>query len=244
MADHLVAPDYLDALRCDGDALISAAAHSPDAAVPSCPGWTTTDLLIHVCRIYRYVAAQAVSAERAERDTTEIAPADAAVSTADALAELLVVLAEVDPSEPSWNWARSAENTAAFWPRRMAMETAIHRWDAQVAVGTPEPFDPVLACDGVDEVLSVFLPARRGRSKEDVTGTAHLHATDAPPQARSEWTIAFEPQGAMTVRHVHEKADAALRGPAGALFLAVWGRSADGIERFGDEVVAAAVRAQ
>ncbi len=236
--------DYLDALRREGDALISAAAHVPDAAVPSCPGWTTTDLLIHVCGIYRYVAKQAGSAERAERDTTEIPASDAAALTADALAELLVVLAEVDPAAPSWNWARSAENTAAFWPRRMAMETAIHRWDAQSAVGAPGSFDPELACDGVDEALSVFLPARRGRTKEDVTGTAHLHATDAPPSARAEWTIAFEPQGAMTVRHVHEKADAALRGPAGPLFLAVWGRAADGVERFGDETVAAAVRAQ
>jgi uncharacterized protein (TIGR03083 family) len=236
--------DYLDALRRDGDALISAAAHSPDAPVPSCPGWTTTDLLVHVCRIYRYVAVQARSDEPVDRDTAEIAGDDVPALTADALAELLVVLAEIDPAAPSWNWARSAEATAAFWPRRMAMETAIHRWDAQLAVGTPGPFDPALACDGVDEALSVFLPARRGRTKEDVTGTAHLHATDAPPEARSEWTIAFEPQGAMTIRHVHEKADAALRGPAGVLFLAVWGRTADGIERFGDETVAAAVRAQ
>ena len=239
-----VAMDYLDALRREGDALLSAAAHSPDAAVPSCPGWTNTDLLVHVCGIYRYVAEQAVSAERAERDDAEIPAADVAALTADALAELLVVLAEVDPSARSWNWARSAEDTAAFWPRRMVMETAIHRWDAQSAVGSPGPFDPGLACDGVDEALSVFLPARRGRAKEDVTGTAHLHATDAPPQARSEWTIAFEPQGAMTIRHVHEKADAALRGPAGALFLAVWGRPADGIDRFGEQTVAAAVRAQ
>jgi uncharacterized protein (TIGR03083 family) len=211
--------------------------------VPTCPGWTTTDLLAHLGRIYRYVARQARNPEREPNDETEISPGEVAAATADALAELLVVLAELEPSAPAWNWARGEANVAAFWPRRMALETVVHRYDAESATGTPAPVPAALACDGIEEVLTSFLPARRGRSKEDLTGTAHLHATDAPTDLPGEWTLEFSADGATTLRHGHEKADAALRGPAGELLLAVWGRPAE-LERFGDAAIAAAVRAQ
>jgi uncharacterized protein (TIGR03083 family) len=240
---------YLDAVRRDGDAMLHAAGRDPAAPVPTCPGWATTDLLAHVGRIYRYVARQARSPERVPDDSTEVPADEVAAATADALAELLVVLAELDPAAPAWNWARDEPNVAAFWPRRMALETVVHRYDAEAATGTPAPIPAELACDGVEEVLTTFLPARRGRSKEPLTGTAHLHATDAPPGApggrtvESEWTLEFGPAGATVLRHGHEKADAALRGPAGQLLLAVWGRPAE-LERFGDPEIAAAVRAQ
>jgi uncharacterized protein (TIGR03083 family) len=236
-------PDYLDALRRDGDALLHAAGRDPAALVPTCPDWTTTDLLAHVGRIYRYVARQARNPEREPDDITDVPADEVAAATADALAELLVVLAELDPAAPSWNWARDEPNVAAFWPRRMALETVVHRHDAEAATGTPAPIPAELACDGVEEVLTTFLPARRGRRKEALTGTAHLHATDAPAGAPGEWTVEFGAAGATALRHGHEKADAALRGPAGQLLLAVWGRPAE-LERFGDAGIAAAVRAQ
>jgi uncharacterized protein (TIGR03083 family) len=236
-------PDYLHDLRREGDALLHAAGSDPTALVPSCPGWTVTDLVAHIGRIYRYVAAQARSAERVPNDETAVAAEQVLASTADALAELLLVLAETDPRAPSWNWDRNSPNLAGFWRRRMALETVVHRWDAQVATGTPTPIDAALACDGIEEVLTQFLPARRGRSKADSSGTMHLHATDTLPTIPAEWTVELGPQGATAVRHVHEKADAALRGPAGELLLAVWGRSAT-LDRFGDETVIAAVCSQ
>lgn len=240
------APDYLDAVRRDGDALLRAVASHPEAPVPTCPGWTATDLLAHVEGVWRYVARQARSAEpvRAGDPSPAQQPDEPVpVAAADALAELLVVLGEIDPAAPSWNWARREPQVAAFWPRRMALETVVHRWDAENAVGRPEPIDPALACDGVDEVLTVFLPRRRGRAKEELTGTAHLHATDAPEGFPGEWTLEFGPAGATELRRGHEKADAALKGPAAELLLAVWGRPAS-VDRFGDADVAAAVLAQ
>jgi uncharacterized protein (TIGR03083 family) len=236
--------DYLDALRRDGDALLHAAGTDPGADVPTCPGWSTTDLVAHVGRIYRYVARQARSQEQEPGDETPVAAGDEFGATADALAELLVVLTEVDPDAPAWNWDRDAPNVAGFWRRRMALETAVHRWDAQDATGTPAGFAADLACDGVDEVLRGFLPRRRGRSKEELTGTVHLHATDAPPGSPAEWTLDLGPRGAVAIRPVHEKADAAMRGPASDLFLAVWGRPAKALERFGDASLLAAARAQ
>jgi uncharacterized protein (TIGR03083 family) len=235
-------PNHLAALRRDGDALLHAAGRNLTATVPSCPGWTTLDLLDHLGRVYRFAARQARSEEPLPPDDTDLAPEVVPAETADALAELLLVLRETDPQAPAWNWDRDAPAVAGYWSRRMALETVVHRWDAENATGTPAPIDPALACDGIDEVLTRFLPRRRGRTKEDIVGTVHLHAVDAPEGAPSEWTVELGPGGATTVRHVHEKADAALRGPAAELLLAVWGRTAS-VERFGDADPAAAIHA-
>jgi uncharacterized protein (TIGR03083 family) len=236
-------PDYLDALRREGDAFLHAAGADPEAAVPSCPGWSVTDLVAHLGRVYRYAIRQARSTEQEPGDESRVAPDEVLATTADAHSELLIVLAETEPNAPAWNWDRTQANVAAFWRRRMALETVVHRWDAQVATGTPTPIDAALACDGVDEVLNQFLPRRRGRAKEDISGTVHLHATDTLPTIPAEWTVELGSHGATAVRRVHEKADAALRGPAGELLLAVWGRPAT-LDRFGDPDLIAAVRAQ
>ena len=53
------------------------------------------------------------------------------------LHELVATLDAVDPELPAWNFAPQAKK-AAFWHRRMAHETAIHRWDAQMAGGLAE----------------------------------------------------------------------------------------------------------
>lgn len=236
-------PDYLEALRRDGDALLHAAGRDLDAPVPSCPGWSALDLLTHVGRVYRYTARQVRSEEQLPGDDTDLAREVVPAQTADALAELLLVLAETDPDAPAWNWDRDAPDVAGYWRRRMALETVVHRWDAENASGSPAPLDPALACDGVEEALTRFLPRRRGRIKEEIVGSVHLHATDAPQGVPAEWTVDLGPRGAVTVRRVHEKADAALRGPAEQLLLAVWGRPAE-LERFGDARLAEAIRAQ
>ena len=39
-----------------------------------------------------------------------------------------------DPRQPNWTW--SSDHTAGFVIRRMAQETAVHRWDADDAAGS------------------------------------------------------------------------------------------------------------
>src|ERR671938_68607 len=58
----------------------------------------------------------------------------------------------LDPGLPAWNPAPQAKRVE-YWYRRMAHETALHRWDAQMAVGLGEPIEAKLAADGVTEVL-------------------------------------------------------------------------------------------
>src|SRR5436305_715070 len=76
-------------------------------------------------------------------------------------------LETVDPRAPAWNWSL-APKAAGFWHRRMAQETAVHRWDAESAYGNALPVERLLAVDGIDEALRVFLPA--GRAEEPVEG--------------------------------------------------------------------------
>ena len=73
-----------------------------------------------------------------------------------------------DPAEPTWTWF-PPDQTVGFWIRRMAHETAIHRYDAELAVGRTTPVVGDLALDGVDEALTVILP-----TDGDITSLAQV----------------------------------------------------------------------
>lgn len=148
---------YLAAFDAELAALL-AAATDPGADVPGCPGWTVRDLLSHVLGVYRHKNAAFATGSAPE------GPEDGwgACDDGDDLAELVRTEAAVlrahldrDPSTPAWSWW-PPEQTVGFWQRRMAQETAVHRWDADSAVhgtGGAAPIDDLLADDGIDELL-------------------------------------------------------------------------------------------
>ena len=72
------------------------------------------------------------------------------------LHRLAADLARLAPDEPAWTWWEP-DQTAGFWQRRMALETAVHRADVESAVGPVTPIDADLALDGIDELLHVML---------------------------------------------------------------------------------------
>jgi uncharacterized protein (TIGR03083 family) len=220
---------YLSALRADADALLAAADLGLHAAVPSCPGWSVERLVGHVGRVHRWTAAWVTSAEP-PRDI-ERAPAGPAVRewTARGVDELVTVLSDDDRSGPVRTWA--GEQPAGFWPRRMAIETALHRWDAEAAHGVARPVDAALAVDGIDELLHVLLG--HSAAADVLTGageTLHLHATDVD----GEWLVTLT-DGRPQVERAHAKGDVAARGPASDLLLLLWNRGdRDALQVFGD----------
>jgi uncharacterized protein (TIGR03083 family) len=234
---------YLQAIRTEGEALLEAAGAEPDASVPACPGWNARDLAQHIGRIWFYVSQQALTTEPLESNGAPADGEDPLAWAADGLSALLLTLTETEPDAASWNWARNEPNTARFWFRRMAQETAVHRWDAESASRVAAPIPSWLAADGVDEVMTMWLPRRRGQSKEDVVGTAHLHAHDPSEGQPSEWFVELGPQGEVSSRHAHEKGDAVLRGTASDILLRLWQRPSE-VEEFGDETVRGALRAE
>src|SRR4051812_27036656 len=202
--------DYLVALRRDGDGLLDAVHHDLTPAVPGCPGWTVADLVRHVGRVHRFHAAHI---PRGVTDPPTEQPADVPDDAlldwyVAGLATLVRTLEQVDPKAPAWNWSLGPQ-VAGFWHRRMAQETAVHRWDAESAYGIQQPVEQALAVDGIDEVLRVFVPTQRAEEPTaGQSGTIHVHCTDAP----GEWLVRLRPDGA-DVTAEHAKADGAVRGP-------------------------------
>ena len=222
---------HLEHLRTDIERIRAVAGSALDATVDACPGWTVADLLTHHAGVFAFATAQLRAepgSELASYDPPpdDVPPLEVFSAAADALVAELVA---VDPDEHRPNWAGAP--TAAFWFRRMAQESAIHRWDVQHAAGGAEPIEVALAIDGIDELADRFLPfaGRRG-----ITGsgeTVHLHATDEGVQG--EWTLTFTESG-VEVERAHGKGDMAARGPASDLLLFVWNRRPVAIETFGE----------
>jgi uncharacterized protein (TIGR03083 family) len=233
---------YLDAIRADGTALaVAARAAGPDAAVPTCPGWTVAGLVQHVGEVHRHKAAIVRDRLQERPDDPPGPPASRSLLDwyEEGLAELLGALAATDPATPVWTWY-PADRTAGFWRRRMAHETAVHRVDAESAGRGPGPVGARLAADGIDEVLTAFMGDEPGSGQlGDRVGTMHVHAADV----EGEWLATLH-RDALVVAHGHAKADAAVRGAASDLLLWLWGRGGlDRLEVFGDEAVLAGVRA-
>ena len=225
------ATDYLRTLEADANALADAAAKGMDAAVPSCPDWTVADLVDHVARVHRW-ATKIVRDQVGEGVPFPEPPPDVDILDwySEGVGGLLDTLRSAAPDAPAWNFT-DGPPVASFWHRRQALETAVHRWDAQRAHGAPGPIDAALAADGVDEMLGVVVPGlvASGRAAAP-TGSLHVHLTDRP----GEWSLRVA-DAAVVVERDHAKADVAVRGAADDVFLFVWGRKAGDVEVLGDD---------
>lgn len=223
---------YLASIRADTELLLAAAAGALDRPVPTCPGWTCERLAGHIGRVHRWTTGWITTGAGVE---LEPAPeGDAVLDWARAGLDTLVLALEAsDVDAPVSSWA--GEQSATFWFRRMAGEAAVHRVDAQAAVGQATPVATDLAIDGVDELFDVLLP-QRGTGTLDLAGeTVHLHATDDDlDDGQGEWLITLvEPRP--TVERTHAKGDVAVRGSASDLLLLLWNRvDADHLQVFGD----------
>ncbi len=228
--------EYLSALDRDGAAfLASCRSAGLGAPVASCPGWTVSDLLWHLTEVHHFW--RTVVDDRL--DTWEgyeqpARPDDTVLPQmfSEGLSQLTAVLRAADPGAANWTW--STDRTAGFVIRRMAQETAVHRWDADAASGHAVPIEAALASDGVDEFLEHFLdwPAE-GVPKP--AGSVHLHCTDVA----GEWTVR-EGADSFVVTREHAKGDCAMRGPASDLLLVLWRREPlTAVDVVGDGAVAA-----
>ncbi len=230
---------YATILAAEGAAFADSAEGHFDRPVPSCPEWNVADLVAHLGGVYAWARyAVAAGGERVNRRDVPTPPApehaaDLLPWFRTRLGELLEALSG-DADAPAWTFPPNAPNTAAWWQRRQALETVVHRWDVQTAAasGPVDPIAPDLAVEGVDEFLADFLPrVIAADASGALTGTLHLHATDTP----GEWWLDFDAEGLAT-RREHAKADTAVRGPAAGLYLWLWNRQspeAAGLEVFG-----------
>jgi uncharacterized protein (TIGR03083 family) len=193
--------------------------------VPTCPDWTLRQLATHVGRAHRW-AAEITSTRSAEFIPFRQVP-DGRIPDDPALhapwlragAERLIQAVTEAGSDPVWTFG--GLRPASFWARRMAHETAVHRADAQIAVGRQPELDPDLAADAIDEWLGYMsgVTAQDQRAEALPDGTVlHVHATDEGLDGAGEWLVRRE-GSEVTVQPGHGKGDVALRGPASRLLL-------------------------
>lgn len=160
-------PDFMPLLRMHterfGDVVRGA---ELDAPVPSCPGWTVRDLVVHLGGVHQWAAHAVVEGNS---DLHPEPPADEGRSGLTAwyrrhASHLVDVLTSTATDAPAWT-LDDRDLTAQFWMRRQVHETVMHAWDADDALGRPRPMDPDLAWDGVLEVRDVIYPrqVRLGR---------------------------------------------------------------------------------
>jgi uncharacterized protein (TIGR03083 family) len=225
---------HCHALRREGHALGGAArAAGIEAAVPSCPEWQVGDLLGHVGRLHHWVAAIIEAAGDDPTDhwsAAEPPPAAVRLDWFEAGVDLVAdALERVEPATEAWSW--TDDRTAGFWARRQANETAVHRYDAQLAAGATEPIEHALAVDGIDEFFALIPFWRRESTLHGNGESIHLHATDGD----GEWFVRLAADGVLVTRE-HAKGDVAMRAPASDLLLFLYGRlDPTDAEVFGDE---------
>jgi uncharacterized protein (TIGR03083 family) len=203
------AAGYLSHLRTELDAFAACLSGDLTAPVRHCGGWTLADLAGHLGRENLWSAA-AVTERRGDHHGAA-PPRDPATlgRWVCGTGEVLLAALDTDPAAPAWTLA--PPRTAGFWQRRRCLETLVHRWDAQHALGFAEPLDPALASDGVAEVIDTMGPRQVRLGRIAAPGYAvGLVATDT----RHSWT--WGPGDPV----------ATVSGTAEALLLLVWRRLA------------------
>ncbi len=221
--------EFIDHYTAQARALRAAAVEAgPSTPVDTCPLWTVHDLVRHVAGVNAWAVA-ALRAESAdERPRWPGAPDewdDLLVWWDERALELADELRAADPAKPRWTLIGT--ETAGFWARRQAHETAIHRLDAEHArLGDDVPpllFTPQFAADGIDEFLTRMTVIAARRKPVEREGVLVLHAADAG----RAWEVRLTPGEAPAVGPVTgsgTNGDATVAGTADSLFRAVWGR--------------------
>lgn len=218
----------------------SAAAAGPDAAVPTAPEWTVTDLVAHVGQTQHWTA------EIIERRVTD--PADMPTEVPDlhtdpdrwpewlAQSSVRVAAAFSDDALDAqiFNAAGDNRSGARFWLINVLNEAVVHGFDGAVAARTRATHAraaadlPEIDADVASELISHHLAMLtsptwgllRAESAQAIQGTGQTLRWQATDTADGDgaWFVERRPDGA-TWERGSRPADVTVTGPAGALLL-------------------------
>jgi uncharacterized protein (TIGR03083 family) len=215
-----------------------ASAPSLDVQVPTCPDWTLFDLVQHLGEGRRSWAATVAAGPAAAKSAAEGAPAaprerEALLAwLAASTQQLLDALQEAGPDRGCWTWWGTSESpqTSGAVARHQLQQIAVHTYDAQITLGTPQPLPDEAALDGVDEFLSTCVATTSAWPHKPAAVDFHV------TEGRS-WRLSLSADGARTTRlpapgtmpataagQGPDTADASARGTAGEVVLVLHDR--------------------
>jgi uncharacterized protein (TIGR03083 family) len=232
--------EHIEALRQEGQLLAAAvAAADLDTPIPTTPEWRMRDLVRHIGDVHRWARAH-VEGRTTPIGRDELPKIAGPLPPDPELLEwfreghrhLVEALEAAEPDRQAWTFL-PAPSPIAFWARRQAHETGVHRADAQSPTGRITPFEPAVAVDGIEELLFGFL-GRPGGEAIDPPRSLSLQATDT----QGEWLVRLE--DGIQVSREGGRADCSVRATASDLHLLLWNRrTADGLDVEGDRSVLA-----
>jgi uncharacterized protein (TIGR03083 family) len=237
-------PAHIRAVRDEGERMVAAVARvDPDDAVPTCPEWTARDLVRHMGGVHRwatgFVRGRTEPLAAGLDEVVGTWPTDAELADWLGLgcADLVGALVAAHDDLQCWTFL-PAPSARAMWARRQAHETAIHRVDAQLTAGVAlSPWAPAFAADGIDELLTLFVPRRSTRLQADPPTTLAVRCTDID----ASWLLRLTAHGVTTKAGSGDDQPVAactVTGRAGDLYLALWNRAgADRLACAGDRAV-------
>lgn len=218
--------ERFDLIHRAGRRIVEVGEKAPTAGVGRYPGHTVTDLLVHTGRVHRRTT-RVVRERLTQRPEAAPAPeGDVPRWFAEGLDEMVETLQGADPVMSCWGLG--PRPTVAFWTRRMAIETDVHRWDAEAAVGEPTAFSPEVALDAIDELQVMAVPW----SPSEGPRRPGPVVTIAPEESQDRWTLVEKANGYEFVPG--GLADASVSGSASDLLLALFGRQHGALTEAGD----------
>ena len=223
--------EHIDAVRRQGESLADAAERAGlDAPVPPCAPWLVKDLLRHTGYVHRWAARHVTECP----DQIIDGPSEEEIlrgGTGDAgllawfragHAALVHTLATADPAVKCPTFM-AAPSPLAFWARRQAHETAIHRADADSASGATPGYEADFAADGIDELVMGFGRRRKYQPTTDGGLRLRVVATDTA----DAWSVEAREGRLHPGRDAdgEQEAGCTLSGPASGLYLYLWNRA-------------------
>ncbi|MDJ0342901.1 maleylpyruvate isomerase family mycothiol-dependent enzyme [Streptomyces sp. H10-C2] len=229
--------EFIENLRHDGTLLATAAEQAGlDAPVPPCPDWQVRDLVQHTGTVHRWATGFIVEGRMEPAPIEGKVPDDGSLLDwyRESHARLVDALTAAPADLRCWHFF-SAPSSLEFWARRQAHETAVHRVDAETALGrAPSPVTAAFATDGVDELLAGFHTRSRSRVRSELPRTLRVQALDAP-DGTADWQVHISREAPRVERAARGDADCTVRGSAADLYLALWNRGPyDRLEVSGD----------
>ncbi|MET8950142.1 maleylpyruvate isomerase family mycothiol-dependent enzyme [Streptomyces sp. NPDC004533] len=217
--------EFIEVLDREGRLLAAAAEESGTAAkVPTCPDWLVRDLLRHTGMVHRWAAAFVTEGHTAYHPDGGLPDLDGAALLTwfrEGHCHLVDTLSGAAPDVQCWHFLL-APSPLAFWARRQAHETAVHRFDAESARGgTPTAVGTDFALDGIDELLHGFHARSRSGVRSEEPRVLRVRATDADDAV---WSVRLSEGPPVAERVEAGDADCEVAGPAEQLYLSLWNR--------------------